>query len=149
MIDVEDQNMLMMQLANGTQATYMQCHYSPDAERNYTFIGTRGRIENIGDHGECKVHIWTKRGPRATPDIVYNLKPVTGTHGGADGPIIDNFLDFIVNGARTKPNRSPPVMRWQWVCSGTIQCATAMCRRMCRSSNRNCWSISPTISSKT
>ena len=103
-IDVEDHNMVMMQLANGAQATYLQCHYSPEAERNYTFIGTRGRVENIGDHGECQVHVWTKRGPRSTPDIVYNLKPVSGGHGGADGPIIDNFLDFIANGAKTNAN---------------------------------------------
>ena len=103
-IDVEDHNMVMMQLANGTQATYMQCHYSPDAERNYTFIGTKGRVENIGDHDNCQVQVWTRRGPRATPDIVYNLKPVSGGHGGADGPIIDNFLDFIANGAKTNAN---------------------------------------------
>ena len=103
-IDVEDHNMVMMQLANGAQATYMQCHYSPDAERNYTFIGTKGRVENIGDHDNCQVHVWTRRGPRATPDIVYNLKPVSGGHGGADGPIIDNFLDFIANGAKTNAN---------------------------------------------
>ena len=103
-IDVEDHNMVMMQLANGAQATYLQCHYSPEAERNYTFIGTKGRVENIGDHGECKVYVWTKRGPRETPDIVYNLKPVAGGHGGADIPIIDNFLDFIANGAKTNAN---------------------------------------------
>ncbi len=103
-IDVEDHNMIMMQLDNGAQATYMQCHYAPDSERNYTFIGTAGRVENIGDHGACEVHVWTNRGPRETPDIIYKLKPVAGSHGGADGPIIDNFLDFVVNGAETNAN---------------------------------------------
>ena len=34
---------------------------------------------------------------------------IDGTHGGADGPIIDNFLDFIVNGART--NAKPVAAR--------------------------------------
>ena len=56
-IDVEDHNMVMMQLENGAQATYMQCHYTPDTERNYTFIGTKGRIENVGDSGDCQVHV--------------------------------------------------------------------------------------------
>ena len=41
--------MVMMQLENGAQMTYMQCHYTPDSERNYTFIGTKGRVENIGE----------------------------------------------------------------------------------------------------
>lgn len=103
-INVEDHNMVMMQLANGAQATYMQCHYTPDAERNYTFIGTNGRVENVGDHGNCQIHVWTRRGPRSTPDVVYNLKPVSGGHGGADLPIIDNFLDFIANNAVTNVN---------------------------------------------
>jgi predicted dehydrogenase len=103
-IDVEDHNMVMMQLASGAQATYMQCHYSPDAERNYTFIGTKGRVENVGDHGNCQIHVWTRRGPRATPDVVFNLKPVSGGHGGADLPIIENFLDFVANGAKTNAN---------------------------------------------
>lgn len=103
-IDVEDHNMIMMQLASGAQASYMQCHYTPDAERNYTFIGTRGRVENIGDSGDCEVHVWTQRGPRKTPDIIYHLKPKSGTHGGADPVIIRNFLDFITQGTPTNAN---------------------------------------------
>ncbi len=108
-IDVEDHNMIMMQLENGAQAAYLQCHYAPDAERNYTFIGTKGRIENIGDSGDCYVHVWTSREPRSAPDIVYHLKPVEGGHGGADVAIVDNFLDFVMNGART--NTSPVAAR--------------------------------------
>ena len=108
-IDVEDHNMIMMQLENGGQMTYMQGHYTPDAERNYTFIGTKGRIENAGDAGKGEIHVWTQRGPRETPDIIYKLKPVSGGHGGADTPIIDNFLDFVRFGAKT--NTSPIAAR--------------------------------------
>ena len=110
-IDVEDHNMVMMQLENGAQATYMQCHYAPDAERNYTFIGTEGRVENIGDHGNCEVHVWTRRGPRNEPDIVFHIKPplTNSSHGGADAPIVQNFLDFVRFGAKT--NTSPIAAR--------------------------------------
>ncbi len=100
-IDVEDHNMIMMQLDNGMQASYLQCHYTPDAERNYTFIGTRGRIENIGDDGQCELHVWTRRTSRQTPDIVYHLAPAEGTHGGSDPMILQNFFDFVMNGAKT------------------------------------------------
>ena len=116
-IDVEDHSMVMMQLENGAQMTYMQCHYTPDSERNYTFIGTKGRVENIGDYGNCEVHVWTQRGPRSTPDIIYKLKPVEGGHGGADTPIIDNFLDFVRFGAKT--NTSPIAAR-QSVAAGVL-----------------------------
>jgi len=103
-IDVEDMNMIMMQLDHGIQACYMQCHFAPDAERNYTFIGTKGRIENIGDAGDCQVHVWTRRGPRATPDIVYHLKPIEGSHGGADPGIVQTFLDFVLKNKKPKTN---------------------------------------------
>lgn len=108
-IDVEDHSMILMQLANGAQASYMQCHYTPDAERNYTFIGTRGRIENIGDYGACKVHVWTTRGPRETPDIVYSLKETEGTHGGSDPAILSEFVRFVREGGKT--NTSPVAAR--------------------------------------
>ena len=111
-IDVEDHNMIMMQLDNGVQASYMQCHYTPDAGRNYTFIGTKGRIENIGDCGQCEIHVWTQRdldAHRAVPDIIYKLKPQEGTHGGADPKVIDAFLEFARFG--TKPNTSPVAAR--------------------------------------
>lgn len=101
-IDVEDSNMIMMRLSNDIQASYMQCHYTPDSERNYTFIGTRGRVENIGDHGTCDVHVWTQRGPRETPDIIHKLKPADGSHGGSDPDIVNTFLRFARDGAKTK-----------------------------------------------
>ncbi|MCK5155952.1 MAG: hypothetical protein KAQ69_05925 [Spirochaetales bacterium] len=48
-----------MQLENGVQASYLQCHYTPDSCRNYTytFIGTKGRLENRGDHGKCSIEV--------------------------------------------------------------------------------------------
>ncbi len=109
-IDVEDHNMILMQMANGAQATYLQCHYTPDAERNYTFIGTRGRLENMGDMGEAEIHVWTLRGDRKHPDIIYRLKDEGGYgHGGADVRIVKNFLDFLRYNAKT--NTSPVAAR--------------------------------------
>jgi len=108
-IDVEDNNMIMMQLDNGVQMSYTQCHYTPDSERNYTFIGTQGRVENIGDYGNCEVHVWTRRGPRETPDIIYKLKPLEGSHGGSDPAIVKTFVDFVRKGVKT--NTSPVAAR--------------------------------------
>ena len=116
-MDVEDHNMLMMQLESGAQATYMQCHYTPDCERNYTFIGTRGRVENVGDYGNCQVHVWTQRTERATPDIVYHLKPIPGTHGGADPLIVKNFFEFITEG---KPTNANPAAARDSVAAGVL-----------------------------
>ena len=96
-IDVEDHSMMLMQLDNGVQASYEQCMYAPDSERNYTFIGTHGRVENIGDFGNCQLHVWTTRGNRREPDIVYNLKGGREEHGGADSRLLNAFRQFAAN----------------------------------------------------
>ncbi len=109
-LDVEDHSMILMQLDNGVQASYEQCMYAPDAERNYTFIGTHGRVENIGDFGNCQVHVWTDRGSRRKPDIIYDLKQQEGSHGGADLPILKAFFSFVGEGVQ--PAVSPLAARY-------------------------------------
>jgi hypothetical protein len=68
-------------------------------------------VENIGDFGDCEVHVWNRRGPRNTPDVIYKVKPPlqNSSHGGADAPIVQNFLDFVRYGAKT--NTSPIAAR--------------------------------------
>ncbi len=108
-IDVEDHSMMLMQLDNGVQASYEQCMYAPDSERNYTFIGTHGRVENIGDFGNCQIHVWTSRGSRSEPDIVYNLRSGSEGHGGADYGLLNAFWQFAANGVT--PDISPVAAR--------------------------------------
>lgn len=96
-MDVEDHSMLLMELANGVQASYMQCHYTPDDHRNYTVVGTEGRIENYGDHSIpdrwATVHLWNRRtGYSEMGHEVFRVPHSEGTHGGADPPMVEDFL---------------------------------------------------------
>jgi hypothetical protein len=75
-VDVEDLSMVTMALDNGVFATYQQCHYTPDYWRNYTVIGTEGRLENFGDETE-------------------------GGHGSADPRIVAEFLQYVRTGGAT------------------------------------------------
>jgi len=102
-VDVEDHSMMLMQLNNGVQASYTQCHYAPDGQRNYTIIGTQGRIENIGDHStdrsSAEIHVWTRRVGREIHDHdTITVPPLTGSHGGADPLTINDFLKFVTTG---------------------------------------------------
>lgn len=109
-IDVEDHSMIMMQLDNGVQASYLQSHYTPDSVRNYTIIGTKGRIENIGDHGKCEIHLFnTRTDSYGEPDAIYKLREKLGTHGGSDPEIIKSFINFVKYG--TPVNTSPVAAR--------------------------------------
>ncbi len=99
-IDVEDHSMLLMQLENGVQATYLQCHYSPDDQRNYTVIGTSGRIENFGDHSseenDASVRLWNRRtGYSREGHEIFCIPYSEGGHGGADPHLIDDFVRFL------------------------------------------------------
>lgn len=97
-VDVEDNNMVLMELENGVKACYLQCHFSPDAGRNYTFIGTEGRLENNNEESQVKV-LTRKSGTwREYADRVYHIKPAQGTHGGADEVIAEDFLDMVIKG---------------------------------------------------
>ncbi len=103
LIDVEDHSMILMQLSKGIQASYMQCHYTPDDQRNYTIIGTEGRIENYGDHSIASnwatVHLWNRRtGYSEMGHEVFRLPHLEGNHGGADPRVVNDFLRFLETG---------------------------------------------------
>ena len=103
-IDVEDLSMVQMRLDNGVFASYAQCHYTPDYWRNYTVIGTEGRLENFGNgEPDTEVRVWRRRklGYAARADQTHRLPVARGTHGGADPRIVDEFLRFARKGGAT------------------------------------------------
>ena len=98
-VEVEDNQVMIMELENGIKASYLQCHFSPDYHRNYTIIGTEGRVEN--SEPEMKVWVKTRRSPtawKALADRTYKVKEAEGTHGGADPVIAEDFLDMVLAG---------------------------------------------------
>ena len=116
-IEVEDLNMITMQLDNGVIASYQQCHYTPDSCRNYTIIGTKGRIENYGDCGhESAVELWDQRIDefRLHGDATFRTRPIGGSHGGADPKIVQGFVEYIRDGKY--PVTSPQAARYSVAC---------------------------------
>ena len=119
-VDVEDNSTIMMELEGGVRATYMQCHFSPDYFRNYAFIGTEGRIENLDD-GRKVVLRMRDRSDRwknlANRDM--SVKPAAGSHGGADPLVCRDFVDMLLNG--TQPVATPLAGRMSVAvgCAGT------------------------------
>ncbi len=102
-IDVEDISMMLMELDNGVVASYQQCHFTPDYWRNYTVIGTHGRLENVGDTEAGEVLLWNRRhSGYAPPDEVHPFGGDTGGHGGADPALIEEFIRYGLYGDRTE-----------------------------------------------
>lgn len=115
-IDVEDLSMVNLVLDNGVLASYQQCHFTPDYWRNYTVIGTRGRLENLGDGPGGRVAVWTTRTDSfAEPDRVITLPASAGGHGGADPLLVAEFVRFAREGGTTATS---PVAARQAVAAG-------------------------------
>ncbi|MCD6552919.1 MAG: Gfo/Idh/MocA family oxidoreductase [Anaerolineae bacterium] len=97
-VDVEDNQVMIMELDGGIRAAYLQNHFTPDYHRNYTFIGTEGRLEN--SEPEMKVWVKTRRSGtwKDLADRTYEVKPAAGGHGGADPVICKDFVDMVLDG---------------------------------------------------
>ncbi len=102
-MDVEDLSMANLQLDNGVFLTYQQCHYTPDYWRNYTVIGTAGRLENFGDSPGGVVKVWNSKrsGYREDADQVVEIPDAEGGHAGADPRLVAEFVGFVRDGGAT------------------------------------------------
>lgn len=117
-VDVEDVSMVMMTLDNGVLASYEQCHFSPDYWRNYTVIGTEGRLENFGDTAGGVVRVWNRRSEwREAGDREYPIQGVESGHADADFLTVSEFLDHVATG---RPVTISPVAARQAVAAGAL-----------------------------
>jgi predicted dehydrogenase len=118
-MDVEDLSLALFELSNGVLASYQQCHFAPDYWRNYTVIGTEGRLENFGDTEPGSViKLWNRRsGWRGDGDRQWKVPLGTGGHGGADASIVDEFARFARVGG---PTLTSPVAARDSVAAGVM-----------------------------
>ncbi|WP_295118939.1 Gfo/Idh/MocA family protein [uncultured Leifsonia sp.] len=101
-IDVEDISMVTMHLDNGVFASYQQCHYTPDYWRNYTVIGTEGRLENFGDSDGAIVRVWNRRTTyNPAGDAEYTVLGDESGHADADRLTVAEFVRFVREGTAT------------------------------------------------
>ncbi|MCX7918206.1 MAG: Gfo/Idh/MocA family oxidoreductase [bacterium] len=96
-INVEDNNIVMMELENNIKAVYMQCFFTPDYFRNYTIIGTEGRIENTTDRTTVKLLMRNNKMKwKSYADGEYTLKQGDSSHSGSDFLIAQDFINMIL-----------------------------------------------------
>jgi predicted dehydrogenase len=97
-VDVEDNQTMIMELEGGIKASYLQCHFTPDYHRNYTIIGTEGRVENSEPEMTVRVKTRVSNSWRDLADRTYDIKPARGGHGGADPVICRDFVEMCLDG---------------------------------------------------
>jgi predicted dehydrogenase len=97
-MDIEDQTTVIMEMENGVLGSYLQCHFTPDSCRNYTVIGTEGRIENVGDGPHSPIFLWNRRSDTYNmigDEVHYGETIAAGGHGGSDLMIVEEFLNYV------------------------------------------------------
>ncbi|WOF23156.1 Gfo/Idh/MocA family oxidoreductase [Microbacterium betulae] len=121
-VDVEDVSMMLMTLDNGVLASYQQCHFTPDYWRNYTVIGTEGRLENVGDTAGGVVKVWNRRHEwQVDGDAEYPIEGVASGHADADLLTMTEFLDHVVDGT---PTVVSPIAAREAVAAGALAAAS-------------------------
>lgn len=117
-VDVEDISMMLMRMKSGVLASYQQCHFTPDYWRNYTVIGTEGRIENFGDTEGGHIKLWnTRTGYNGEGDEQFPIEGDAHGHDDADVDIVDEFLRFVAHGDETATS---PLGAWNSVAAGIL-----------------------------
>ena len=117
-VDVEDVSMMMMTLDNGVLASYQQCHFTPDYWRNYTVIGTEGRLENVGDTAGGVVKVWNRRHEwQVSGDAEYPIQGVASGHDDADLLTMTEFFDHLIDGT---PTLVSPIAAREAVAAGSL-----------------------------
>lgn len=117
-VDVEDVSMMMMTLDNGVMASYQQCHFTPDYWRNYTVIGTEGRLENVGDTAGGVVKVWNRRHEwQVEGDAEYPIAGAASGHEDADLLTMTEFFNLLVDGT---PTVVSPIAAREAVAAGSL-----------------------------
>ena len=117
-VDVEDLSLMIMALDNGVLASYAQCHFTPDYWRNYTVIGTEGRLENFGDTAGGVVKVWNRRHEfSAAGDREHPIAGVESGHEDADVLTMAEFLAHVADGS---PTVVSPIAAREAVAAGSL-----------------------------
>ncbi len=95
-VDVNDNSLVTIEYDNDTRGNYMECHFTPEYTREFTFIGTRGKMEALyNNEGNFLIRVSYRHS-----DHIDEWRPVFtgGGHGGGDQRILEHFLDCVLSG---------------------------------------------------
>lgn len=96
-MDLDDHSLLAITYANGTKATFHECHFTPDYTREFWLVGDQGKLYAYYDNpGRFLIRIEYSHDPERRTE---EWKPpyTGGGHGGGDNNLRDEFYQRIVD----------------------------------------------------
>ncbi len=91
--DTPDNSLVLIDYKHGARLSYMECHFTPEYTREFTFVGDKGKLIAFYDNEQnFKITVWK----RFEKEPVYYYPPkIAGGHGGGDPGIIHEFADRV------------------------------------------------------
>jgi predicted dehydrogenase len=96
-VDVLDNHQVILEYENGVKVSYLECHYTPDDNREYIFIGTKGKLKLDDANDLITVQLRNGMYDRKEKMTYENLQSSEG-HGGGDKFILDDFVYALRTG---------------------------------------------------
>ncbi|MCM0646990.1 Gfo/Idh/MocA family oxidoreductase [Clostridium swellfunianum] len=96
-VDVPDNHQVLLEYENGVKISYLECHYTPDDNREYIFIGTKGKLKLDDANDTITIQIRNGMYDRKEKIVYENLQSSEG-HGGGDKYILDDFVYALETG---------------------------------------------------
>lgn len=96
-IDVLDNHQVVIEYENGVIVSYMENHYTPDDNREYIFIGTKGKLKLDDAAGKITVQLRTNSSDRKE-EIVYDNSFLGQWHGDGNKYILEDFVQAMKSG---------------------------------------------------
>jgi len=99
--DTHDNSVVTVWYDSGAKMCYLECHFTPDYSREFTLIGTKGRMYGFyNNEQDFRIELTYRHSTRH--DVIYPEKR-RGGHGGGDPRIQDEFLRLVQAGAPACP----------------------------------------------
>ncbi len=99
--DTHDNSVVTVWYDSGAKMSYLECHFTPDYSREFTLIGTKGRMYGFyNNEQDFRIELTYRHSTRK--DVLHPEKR-PGGHGGGDPRIQDEFLRLVQAGEAACP----------------------------------------------
>lgn len=93
-VDVCDNSVVNVLYENGAKLSYTEVHFAPDYVREFSFVGTKGRLEVFAPHkGAHELYLTLRHRPAKLIHETVELD--AGGHGGGDRAMMVEFVNAI------------------------------------------------------
>lgn len=101
--DVEDNTLVLTDYHNGARVSYHEIHFTPDYKREFTFIGSEGRVSLVMGQTEDENGVIHLHRLHEEPEVI-RAAPGGGGHYGADDLMRDAVIEAALRGEGARPN---------------------------------------------